>query len=205
MFTGLKKHFDYFLVKDTRSTEEHMEMLKLHGNEFSFRVIYTRLNGPIYNYVLSSVKVKEVAEQITQDTFLKLYQYRDKYDGHGKVSSWLYTIARNSSYDYLKKKDALNFIAQLNKDDDSSFTVEDLVLEEMTPEDLAVENSSREIILNCMEQLSTKQGECLKQQVFFDLSYKDISENLNLSIAAVKSNIFKAKKALAICVEECSK
>src|SRR4051812_29094445 len=73
-----------------------------NGDLDSFGPIYSRFKKPILKYVLMHIKAPSVAEELTQDVFLKIYQYRKSYNPQFVVSTWIWTIARNTLYDYLR-------------------------------------------------------------------------------------------------------
>ena len=69
-----------------------------------FDELYFKYSDRIYSYILLMVKEKEAAEDLTQETFVKMYRNLNQYDGNSKFSTWLISIARNCTVDYLRKQ-----------------------------------------------------------------------------------------------------
>jgi RNA polymerase sigma-70 factor (ECF subfamily) len=86
------------------------------GTDLDFQNVFNEFQSPIYNYVLRMVKDRSLAEELTQDVFVKLYNSLSDFRGDSKVSTWIYRIAtnvcldhfRSSSYKKSEKTDLLN-------------------------------------------------------------------------------------------------
>ncbi|MEE9168258.1 MAG: sigma-70 family RNA polymerase sigma factor [bacterium] len=68
----------------------------------SFEDVYVSYEKPVYNYVLRMVKDGSLAEDITQDVFVKVYQNLANFRGDAKLSTWIYQIATNTYLDYFR-------------------------------------------------------------------------------------------------------
>ncbi|MDG5787348.1 RNA polymerase sigma factor [Evansella sp. AB-P1] len=69
-----------------------------------FEDLYFQYSDRIYSYILFMVGDKEIAEDLTQETFVKMYRNRDQFDGKSQFSTWVIRIARNCTIDYLRKQ-----------------------------------------------------------------------------------------------------
>lgn len=74
-----------------------------------FEEIYSEYSDRIYGYIFLLVNDKEVAEDLTQDTFIKAYKYMNQFNGESQIFTWLVRISRNVAIDYLRKKADSNF------------------------------------------------------------------------------------------------
>src|SRR5579864_3367577 len=81
----------------------------LKGDEKSLEVLVAKYLNPIYRFVYSYVKDQQTAEDITQDVFLKVWKNAKKVDKNKNFKSWIYTIAKNTALDFLKKKKSIPF------------------------------------------------------------------------------------------------
>jgi RNA polymerase sigma-70 factor (ECF subfamily) len=81
----------------------------LYGDEESLSILIDRHLKPVFNFVYRLCGSKIEAEDITQDTFLKVWKKIKKYNGQNSFKTWLYIIARNTTIDYLRKKKDLKF------------------------------------------------------------------------------------------------
>ncbi|MCZ7687688.1 MAG: sigma-70 family RNA polymerase sigma factor [Sandaracinaceae bacterium] len=73
------------------------------GDAEAFEVLVRRYERPLYNFILRSVRRRERADELLQDVFLKVVQRSQDFKGNSKLSTWLYTIARNLCIDHSRK------------------------------------------------------------------------------------------------------
>jgi RNA polymerase sigma-70 factor (ECF subfamily) len=92
-------------------TDEQLVGDFLDGNEQALEKIVEKYLKPIYNFTYQLTRDIGASQDITQDVFVKMWKNLDSFDGGKKFSTWLYTIAKNTAYDYLKKKKTLPFAA----------------------------------------------------------------------------------------------
>jgi RNA polymerase sigma-70 factor (ECF subfamily) len=146
--------------------------------EKDFKEIYLKYYKLVHYVSLLIVKDEHIAEDIMQDTFVSFMNHIEDYDDNGKVKQYLTTISRNLSLNYIKKKSTINEIASEDIDQDISYT--DQKYKEI------------EIKLTLKKTLSIIESEIVSLRVLFDYSFKDISEELNLSIGEVQAKYYKA-------------
>jgi RNA polymerase sigma-70 factor, ECF subfamily len=92
--------------------DEHINQLvqqALAGNEQAFEVIVQLYTKPLYSFVFLVVHERDLAEDIVQETFIKAWKNLKRFNQRRHFKTWLYTIAKNSAFDALKKKKALPF------------------------------------------------------------------------------------------------
>ena len=75
-----------------------------NGDSSAFDVLVNRYKDRIYNFIYRYVHDMDLAQDLTQDTFLKLYTHKNTYREIAKFSTWLYTIAQNLARTELRKK-----------------------------------------------------------------------------------------------------
>ena len=198
MGNNIKKLFSLFNVQKNKSNEQLMMELQ-DGDEQAFIYLYERYKRPIFNYVFNFVQDREMAMEITQDVFTKVFSKRGQYKVENKFTTWLWSIARNSAIDSLRKKDALNFQETLGDEDTS---VEDYVIEDKDSELLMIKKVEQQQVKNAFEKLGPAQREALSLRVFSELSYEEIANVLEIKVPAVKSLIHRAKKSLEKAIRE---
>jgi RNA polymerase sigma-70 factor (ECF subfamily) len=86
----------------------------------SFEELVTRYTKPLYNFTFRLTHDPQTAEDLAQETFLKVWKSLEKYDQNQNFRGWIFTIARNTTTDYLRKKKSIPF-SVLSKDDDYLF------------------------------------------------------------------------------------
>jgi RNA polymerase sigma-70 factor (ECF subfamily) len=176
--------------------EDHRLMLKVaQGDDAAFQRLYDRYKGAIRSYVHSLVKIPAVADEIAQEVFLRVYRSRDRYTADAKFSTWLWTIARNLSFDFLRKKTEVLW-------DEESHAAHEPTSADPDAEALLVERATRQGIEHCLEELSLAQRQTVALRTHAELSYEEIAETLQVSLAAVKNHLHRAKAHLVECLKQ---
>ncbi len=105
----------------SRETDEKLAEKCKALDEFAFQELTHRYIQPIFNFVRRYAQAEDVAEDMTQDTFFKVWRNIKQFKRGMKFRPWLYTIARNTALDYIKKKKAISFSELDNDDNDMTF------------------------------------------------------------------------------------
>ena len=87
----------------------------LENDQKALEVLVYRYLRPLYNFVLQLVGDGQVAQDLVQEVFVKVWKHAKSFDQKKKFSTWIYAIAKNATIDYLKKKKALPFSAFENE------------------------------------------------------------------------------------------
>ena len=132
-------------------------------------------------------------EDIEQEVYIKLWKNSDKYQERGSLKSWVNTIAKNTSKDYLKSAVVKN---------EQNTTADETVLvnikdKKKCPEDALLVSERQQTIINAIENLKPKFREVIMLCEIYGYSYEEASKRLSCPIGTVKSRIFNAKKELA--------
>jgi RNA polymerase sigma-70 factor (ECF subfamily) len=185
----------------TDDDQKLMAMVK-EDDQNAFAKLFDKYKGAILNFVFQYVRDMEIAQELTHESFIKAYRNRHRYDETYKFTTWLWTIARNTSLDYLKKK------KELLADDYSNEEIEGSMIDQVPDEELHTEaalisQAQRELVQNCMDKLKANQRKALALRVFSEESYDDIASIMEMSESAVKSLINRARTALIECVKKC--
>jgi len=184
-----------------KKTSEELMVLVQSGDIQAYEVLYERLKISLYNYVRNSVTTDNVAMELVQDTFVKVYKNRMMYRTEYKVSTWIWTMARNATIDMLRKKDPLKFS---DSEDKNEGQILDSVADSgESMDDLLDGKIKKEILLKCFEGLSPNYREALSLRIFNENSYDEISEVMDKTVSSIKALINKGKAALKVCVEKC--
>ena len=188
------------------SDDNKLMALAAEGRQDAFSKLFDKYKRPIMNYVYGMVKDLHKAEDITHDVFLKAFTNAHKYDPSKKFTTWLWTIAKNTTIDSIrKKKEILAEDMGKNNDNGESSTFLENVSSEDTPIDIQlIERSDKEVVRKCIDSLSESQKESITMRIFSEMSYQEIGEIINKTESAVKSLINRAKEALKDCVRKCS-
>ncbi|MCC2607750.1 RNA polymerase sigma factor [Planctobacterium marinum] len=157
-------------------------------------VLFERYHLPIFNFFLRLGVSKSAAEDLVQETFIRVIKYRDSYDDKGSFSAWCYKIARNIVSDYFKKPD--NSVGFCDWDDDiavgSSHGQESDYQEQQSRFKLA------------LSQLSFEHREIIVLSRYQQLPYQEIARLLDCNVNTLKARIRAAINSLKRQYDELS-
>ncbi len=143
----------------------------------------------IYNYIFSKVKNTNTAEDLTIETFTKVFRKLDLYSPDFDFKTWMISIAHNMVMDYFKKQRKSIIVIE----QDEMPIVKDF---EMSVEELVIKNQQKEHIRMFISKLKTNYRQVIELRYLKELSYNEISEELGVSLDNVKIRILRAKKIL---------
>lgn len=197
MFYGLKQ-----LKRSGKSAGKALELcprlfaktvsLFKNGCEDAYAGLYHRFRKPIFQYVKSRIADDAVAEELTQEIFIKVYRFRETYEDKYAFSTWLWTIARNTISDHLRGTRG----AACELDEEEIF-LDDLPSPLLDAEAIAIARDKRRSLMKMVRSLTRLQKRVLWMRVMHQLSYDEIAAKLGLSLSAVKNLVYRAKIALS--------
>jgi RNA polymerase sigma-70 factor (ECF subfamily) len=165
-------------------------MLNFQDDAAAFRAFIREHQDRVFNTVLKMVQQVSDAEEITQDVFVDVYRKSQVFQGQSAVSTWLYRVAMNKSIDHLRKKERKKWFLGSAKDD------KDEPADFFHP-GIAAENREKATILfKAMKKLPASQHKAWVLSELENLSYKEISEVMELSLSSVESLLFRARQNL---------
>ena len=177
-------------------TDEQLMSLFQGGDENAYIVLVNRYKDKLINFIFHYLKDSESAEDIVQETMIKLYQKKHYYKEIAKFSTWLYTIAKNLANTELRKikNRKTTLLSQFSKDDKTyEIPSEDLEIGQEVQTDVV-----NEIIMDAVNQLSEKFKSVIVLRDIQEISYEDISEIIGVPIGTVKSRINRARLQLQV-------
>lgn len=141
---------------------------------------------------------KEDNEDIEQEVYLKIWKNSDKYKEQGASKSWISTIAKNTSLDYLKS--AYHRVFQTSDRDEYTFdTISDKA---QTPENKVISLERQRLIITAIDNLKPKFKEVIIMTEIDGYSYEECARKLKCPLGTVKSRIYNAKKELSIQLKD---
>lgn len=160
----------------------------------AFDKVYERFRIPIMKYVFRKVGDVDTAEEVTQDVFMKVYQFRHTFDPSLEFSTWLWTIAKNTISDWFRKNGQS---ALLNDEADRlELDAQSVPSPRPNPEIKLIEASDREKLIRMTDLLTDLQKKALMMRLIYQLPYQEIARQLQISRSAVKCLIHRAKENL---------
>jgi RNA polymerase sigma-70 factor (ECF subfamily) len=169
-------------------------MMNFRDDPNAFRAFINEHRDKVYNIVLNKVQHVEDAEEITQDVFVDVFRKPEAFRGESAVSTWLYRIAINKSIDHLRKKQSRNkwTIARFFSSPGETNEPKDF----LHPGVLSENREKTFLLFKAMKQLPDKQHTAWVLSEMENLSYKEISEVMNVSVSSVESLLFRARQNL---------
>lgn len=151
------------------------------GEVKAFDVIFWQYNKHVYNFIYSLIPEYTLAEDLTQNVFLKIWEKHDVINPEQNFESYLFTIARNSVYDETKKRlTSLQYYDSLEEED----LLVNSKIEEKLDEELL-----HKFLIKILKELLPARLEIFRLSRFEHLSYKEIAEKLSLSERTVETQI----------------
>ena len=146
--------------------------------------IYKDYYEIVYKYLLCLTHDKDIAEELSQETFYKMIKNIDKFEGKSKLSNWLCEIAKNLWYDEVRKKKRNIFVSNEECDIESNENIEEKYIEK--------EESKK--VLDRIESLDKLTQRVIYLRLNFDLSFKEIGTILGKSEVWARVTFYRGKQ-----------
>ncbi len=161
--------------------DKELVNLYLRGDQSSFEVLLNRHKNRVYSYICQLVKDKMLAEDIFQDTFIKVVHTLNsgKYNEEGKFLPWVMRIAHNLVIDYFRR---IKKMPSYESDDEDFDIFSTIKKPESSIEELLIENQMIEDIQSLIAKLPKDQKDVLFLRTYADLSFNEIAEQTKVSI-----------------------
>ena len=173
----------------------------LEGDERAYREIVQRYQARVFSLAFRMLRQREDAEDVTQETFVRMFRAVDRYDPTRPFSSWLFTIAARLCIDAVRRRK--KFTMSLTRVDPGSGEEQTIDIEDPGPGPLE-ETSQREEerrSRSLIESLPPHYRIVVMLRHQQDLSYEEIAEALQLPLGTVKARIHRARALLRVRLE----
>ena len=171
-------------------TDEELMLRFQNGDEDSYSELVERYKNKLMNHIFYYMKDRESAEDIVQDTFVRVYLNKDKYKEIAKVSTWIYTIAINLAKTALSRSGKMNSFSITGKDGENDYEIKDK--HSSTDRDV-LKNELSDIIMSSIDSLEEKFREIVMLRDIDEMSYEEIAALLQIPTGTVKSRLNRAR------------
>lgn len=156
----------------------------INGNEKAFEVLVIRHKDKIHRYIYLKVKDQLLAEDIFQETFIKVIRTikLGSYNEDGKFLPWVMRIAHNLVIDHFRKANKVRMISESSSKNEEFNIFNTLALEDLNIQDQITLDELKSQMVGLIDHLPESQREILKQRIFQDLSFKEIADLEEISI-----------------------
>ncbi len=152
----------------------------IKGNEHALGILIDRHNQRIFSFIFSKVLDKDVANDVFQDTFVKVINTlkRGRYNEEGKFLPWVMRIAHNLVIDHFRKGNRLPKF-----DDNGEFSIFSILSDNtLNAEKQLIKNQVENDVRNLIHELPDDQKEVLMLRIYNEMSFKEISDKTGVSI-----------------------
>jgi RNA polymerase sigma-70 factor, ECF subfamily len=180
--------------------------LAQQGRETAYRELIRRYERPVFSIVFRMVRDRELAEDLAQDTFIKVLNHIDRYRPEFKFSSWLFKIANNVAIDHLRRRQIDTVSMDGSPHARTQEAVESTSFEIAAEQETALdEMEARELggaIEHAIARLRPEYRSCIMLRHVEGRSYEEIAATLDLPLGTVKTYIHRARHELRRSLEQ---
>jgi len=170
--------------------------LIIEGNTNAFNILVDRYKDLVFSLALKMVKNREEAEEVAQDTFIKVFKSLSKFKGDSKFSTWIYKVTYNTCLDRLKKTKREQQVVSIDDFNTNQIKSIDNALDKM-------EDKEREkAIQDCINLLPSDDAFLLTLFYFEEQSLEEIAKVIGLTANNVKVKLFRSRKKLTTILKE---
>jgi len=167
------------------------------GNQAAFDILFSKYNNKLYASLLAFTKSQELAEDLTQKTFIRVWKKIETFRGDSSLFTWIYRIAINLAKNEFSSKQAKNQGITDNIDD--TYDLESSV---SSPESHAIETESMQAVMDFIASLPSDLREAISLREFDGKSYEEIAQITGSPIGTVRSRIFRAREEILNFMKE---
>lgn len=169
--------------------QEILDQFSSGERDAAFRRLVEAHGRTVYNIALFTLNDEILAEDATQDAFIRIYRHLGKFKGEAKLSTWVYRIVKNVCYDYLKKRrhNPMDEMEERYLVDNDGFSPEEIVLSDWR----------HGAVRDAVERLPAGQRLAITLYYFQEKSYEEVAAIMGQPLNTVKSHLHRAKATLA--------
>jgi RNA polymerase sigma-70 factor (ECF subfamily) len=169
-----------------------------HGSPDACAALVRRFERPVYNLIARLVQDPGRAEELVQDTFVKMFRALGRYDADLRFSSWLFRIAHNTAIDALRQRQVPLVSPRVDEDGDEVDPLAGLPdLAGDSPEQAMLRHEIARALDEAIDALRPEYRAVIVLRHHEDLDYEEIADVTGLPLGTVKTYLHRARKALA--------
>ena len=175
--------------------EEERELVRLcqNGTESAFEELVRRHQQRIMALVGGILRRSEDVEDVVQQVFMKAYVSIKRFDQRAAFSTWLYKIAVNECWDYLRKKKVRPLVYESDLSEEQISRLDGIASLERVPDNPGDRTAARQLLERLLEKLPEQDRQLLVLKEVEGFSVQELAEILNLNVNTVKVRLFRAR------------
>ena len=186
------------------ATDQEVVALAKQGSELAFRELIRRYERPVFSLIFRMVRNRELAEDLSQETFIKVLNAVHTYRPEFKFSSWVFKIANNAAIDHLRKRELDTLSLEGSPHAETPQMIEATALQLGDRGETQLEEvENRELgrsIEAAIDKLRPEYRSCILLRHVEGRTYEEIAEILGLPLGTVKTYIHRARNELRIAL-----
>ncbi len=176
--------------------DQHYINQVIEGNTNAFSILVNQYKDLVFTLAYKMLKNKEKAEEVSQDTFIKVFNSLNKFKGDSKFSTWIYKITYNTCLDCLKKSKKETSVVYLEDFSEQQIKVIESIIENID------EKEKNQKIQECLHLLPSEDAFLITLFYFDNQSIEEIAKVINCNSNNVKIKLFRSRKKLASILKE---
>jgi RNA polymerase sigma-70 factor, ECF subfamily len=185
-----------------KSERELVDLLK-KGDVNAMEPIMQQHKDYVYTLVIQMVKNSSVAEELTQDVFVKIFKKIDTYQEKSKFTTWLYTITYRTCLNYLEKKKIVFNLSDITDDEKNEKSSDYIPDQEFISGISEIEeNEKKRIIWNAIDSIPEQQGVVIALHYLQQFSIKEIADMMEVPDNTIKTHLFRGRNAIRLNLEK---
>ena len=167
------------------------------GDSGAFDLLVLKYQHKIVNLVMRYVRDPDLAQDITQEAFIKAYRALPRFRGESAFYTWMYRIAVNTAKNYLAAQRRRPMELELDMQDPEQYELHAMLKETDTPEGITLSNELMEIVENAIAALPEDLQTAIILRELEGMSYEEIAQTMECPVGTVRSRIFRARDAIS--------
>lgn len=183
------------IVVNDDTIDDQLMARGAQGDEEAFRLLVTRWERPVFAFLERMLGSREEAQDLGQETFVRMFEQAGRYRATGRFRSWLFRIAGNLARSRLRRRKIVGWVPF------DAFR-HDRASEAPGAEEQTLRGERRQAVRAALARLPRRQREALVLRRYHDMSQEEIATAMNTTVAAVESLLSRAMATLRIRLTE---
>lgn len=176
--------------------EARLAKLALKGDQRAFAELVELYQDKLFHMAYRMLNNRQEAEDIVQDTFLRVYKNLDKYDENLKFSTWIYRIATNLCIDRLRKRKPSYSLDAESSEHEGLDGYSMIPSDNRTPESEVLLTETQRIVHQAIETLPPKYKTIMMLRYIQDMSLQEIGDVLDMPVTTIKTRVHRGRDFL---------
>jgi len=178
---------------EKRADDRELVRLSQNGTEAAFEELVRRHQQRVFALVAGILHRPDDVEDVAQQVFLKAYLGIKRFDQRAAFSTWLYKIAVNECWDYLRKRKVRPLVYEADLSEEQVSRLDGIVSSDRPPESASARTETREILERMLRVLPEQDQQLLILKEIEGFSVQELAEILGLNVNTVKVRLFRAR------------